>query len=366
MNGPEILHLINSDLRRAVSRYGTPPTVQPIDVSPWLAMSLLQKAIRRDREQLALRAAATLLRDAPDRLWRRLGCIAAEDVGIASIGTLGLATAALAGKRYRAELGGEWAVANCIVSELSRAIKCRAADDLLMSSELHPACAKARAELPHLSTRELIDITTGAGPTHERALALWYALGTDRRSSRLVSRRGEPTLVFNLLAEAGWPHSVVEIARDNYRRTCEKLAPLVALLSREPHDNAYVENDDFPPEEMIGDLPSWAFDLYSREGRTCLANFLQTDAPSAKWMCQCVRPSRRVAFYGHIVFRCEGGLVAKRMRWELADELRRRVDLECSGPECSDATEIIELVRTDLPILNSIRAETIRSFSHAK
>jgi hypothetical protein len=50
-----------------------------MNASPWVAMSAMQKAIRRGREDLALSGAATLLRDAPDKLWRRLGCIAYED-----------------------------------------------------------------------------------------------------------------------------------------------------------------------------------------------------------------------------------------------------------------------------------------------
>jgi hypothetical protein len=51
---------------------------------------------------------------------------------------------------------------------------------------------------------------------------------------------------------------------------------------------------------------------------------------------------------GHIVFRVEGGLVVNRMRWPLADELRRQVDFECSGPDCHDAAEILDLMRVDL------------------
>ena len=98
MNGPEILHLIRHDLQRAVARQGKPPTPRPMDASPWVAMSAMQKAIRRGREDLALSAAATLLRDAPDKLWRRIGCIAYEDVGVASLEAVGLATVALAGK----------------------------------------------------------------------------------------------------------------------------------------------------------------------------------------------------------------------------------------------------------------------------
>ena len=99
MNGPEILHLIRRDLKQAVARQPRPPTPRPMDASPWLAMSVMQKAIRRGREDLALGAAATLLRDAPDKLWRRIGCIAYEDVGVASLEAVGLATAALAGKQ---------------------------------------------------------------------------------------------------------------------------------------------------------------------------------------------------------------------------------------------------------------------------
>jgi hypothetical protein len=356
VNGPEILHLIRHDLQRAVAERGEPPTPQPMDASPWVAMSAMQKAIRRGREDLALSAAATLLRDAPDKLWRRLGCIAYEDVGLAALDTVGIATVSLGGKRARAALGGEWAVASCVVAELSRAPKCRAADDLLMACELNPAYAQARAELPHLTTRDLITVATGQGSTQERALALWYALGTDRDRSTLVSRRGEPRLVFDQMCEAGWPHSIVEVAREGFRRTGEMLCPLVALLSCEPRQTTQLESDEFPPGEMIDDMPSWAVDLYSREGRAALARFLQTDAPAARWVRGSISPARRVSFLGHIVFRVEGGLVTNRMRWPLAEELRRQVDFECSGPGCPDATEILELMRDDIPRLNEARA----------
>jgi hypothetical protein len=355
VNGPEFLHLIRQDLERAVAASGEPQTPQPMDGSPWLAMSAMQKAIRRGREDLALRAAATLLRDAPDKLWRRLGCIAYEDVGLAALDTAGIATVSLGGKQARAVLGGEWAVASYLVAELSRAPKCRAADDLLMACELHPAYAEARAELPYLTTRDIITVATGQGVVHERALALWYALGTDRHESRLVRRRGEPRVVFDHLCEAGWPHSVVEVAREGFRCSGNMLCPLVALLSCEQRQPTRVESDDLPPEEMIGDVPTWAVDLYSREGRAALAGFLQAGTPAAQWVRRNVSPARRVSFLGHIVFRVEGGLVANRIRWPLADELRHQVDFECSGRDCPDAAEILELMRDDIPRLNEAR-----------
>jgi MgsA AAA+ ATPase C terminal len=356
VNGSEILHLIRHDLQRAVAERGEPPTSQPMDASPWVAMSAMQKAIRRGREDLALSAAATLLRDAPDKLWRRIGCIAFEDVGLASLEAVGLATVALAGKRHRAALGGECAVASCVVAELSKAPKCRAADDLLMASELHPAYAEARAELPYLTTCDLMTVVTGQGSVHERALALWYALGTDRDRSSLAPRRGDPQAVFEQLCEAGWPHTIVEIAREGFRRTRTVLCPLIALLACEPRQIAQTEDDDLPAEDVIGDVPGWALDIYTREGRTAFARLLETDAPAARWIRRNVRQARRVSFLGHIVFRVEGGLVADRMRWPLAEELCRQVDVECTGPGCPDATEILELMRDDIPRLNKVRA----------
>jgi hypothetical protein len=360
MHRPEILHLIRHDLQRAVARRGEPTAPQPMNASPWVAMSAMQKAIRRGREDLALSAAATLLRDAPDKLWRRIGCIAYEDVGLAALDTVGIATASLGGKRARAALGGEWAVASCVVAELSRAPKCRAADDLLMACELHPAYAEARAQLARLTTLDLITVATGQGSVPERALALWYALGTEGDRSTLVSRRGDPRVVFEQLCEAEWPHTIVEVTPEGFRRTRTVLCPLVALLACEASQAAQMENDDLPTEDLIGDVPGWALDVYTREGRAAFARLLETDAPAARWVQRNVRQARRVSFLGHVVFRVEGGLVANRVLWPLAEELRRQVDVECSGPECRDASEILELMRDDIPRLNDARVAVMR------
>jgi hypothetical protein len=56
-----------------------------------------------------------------------------------------------------------------------------------------------------------------------------------------------------------------------------------------------VESDDLPPEVMIGDVPNWAVDLYTREGRAAFARFLETDALAARWVRGSIRPARRVS-----------------------------------------------------------------------
>jgi hypothetical protein len=143
MNGPVILNNARELLADKIFGYRE-PNPSPFRISPWLAMSLLQKAIRRGESELAQHAAATLLLIAPDRLWRRCGAAAFEEIGVADLETVSLVTAALAGKRYRATIGGEWKVASFLVERMAKAPKCRAADDLLLVADSHPLYKKAR------------------------------------------------------------------------------------------------------------------------------------------------------------------------------------------------------------------------------
>jgi hypothetical protein len=356
MNGPDILSAARQQLADAVSK-SQPATCDPLSITPWIAMSALQKAIRRGQDGLAQRAAATLLSTSPERLWRRCGCIAFEDVGIADFDTVAVVTAALAGKRFRATLGGEWVVASYIVSRMAESIKCRASDDLLLAVENHPTFEHARAEFVSCSTNELIRIATGTEPLPIRALALWYGIGTDRRPSpRLQPRRGDPTAMFDALCEAGIPPTVVEVAHQGYRKVGEVLCPFVALLcSLRQQEPATTEDDEFPPEAMVGEVPGWSLDVYSRPGRAALQAFINGQTETAHWVRAHIPTQQRVGFLGGIVFRVEGGAVKSRLRWPTGDELRRQVDTECNGPDCHDATEILGLIKADIPALNRVR-----------
>jgi hypothetical protein len=365
MNKADVLSIARQQLSDAICQ-DQPPICDPLKVSPWIAMSLLQKAIRRGEERLALRAASTLLHVSPERLWRRCGCIVAEDVGVADLDTVAIVTAALAGKRFRESLGGEWRVGSYIVSRMVHAPKCRAADDLLLAAESHPAFEQPRRDFPFRTAAELTDIATGEAPLPLRALALWNAVGTDRRPSpRLQSRRGDPTAVFNALRETQIPAAVVEIAREGFRKAGEVLCPFVALLWPLRQDQtATIENDEFPPEAMFGDVPGWAYDLYSREGRAALANLIEGRTETARWVRDHIPPRQRITFLGGIVFRVEGGLVRKRLWWKTGDELRRMVDVQCNGLYCRDATEILQLMKSDIPVLNDVRTELIGGCQH--
>lgn len=367
MIGPTILADYRAQLARRIgSRPATPP-FDPMATTPWIAMSLLQKAARRGRTDLALRAAATLLLGSPDRLWRRCGGIAFEDVGVADLDTVGLVTVGIAGKRVREALGGEWAVASLLVQMLAAAPKCRASDDLLMGVERHPDLARARQDQAAMSIPQLRRIVLSSAPLRERALALWYVLGTDRRPSPyLLPRRGEPTVVFDLLDELGTPMTAVEIAREGFRRTREVLCPFVGLLTTGVSPSpAALEDDALPPETMIGPLPSWALDMFTREGRRAFTLFLEGESPTARWVRAHVPRAEGLKILGNLVFFTEGGLLRSRLRWPTGDALRRENETECYGPRVPNGSELLDLLRADIPALNQVRAEVMGSAHHA-
>jgi hypothetical protein len=366
MNGTHILKQYRSQLtREALESRGDSPSFNPLNINPWLAMSLMQKGIRRGREELALRAAASLLSTSPERLWRRIGITVFEDIGVADFEAVAIVTAALKGKVFRAEIGGEWAVASYLVRRMCKTIKCRAADDLLYVCELHRAVEQARLDLTFKPIPELIDRIAGRGALPIRALALWFAIGTDRcRSDVLRQRKGDPYPVMDALCERGFPDTVVEICREGLRKTNEMLAPFVILLWREVQRSArHVEPDDLPPEELIGEVPGWAYDMHVREGNQAMARFLEEDCDTARWIAARIPAGKRVRFLGGILFRVESGLVDRRLRWETGDTLRRMADFECQGLEPDDVAEVMHLLRQDLPKLNEARRHVTGSNS---
>jgi hypothetical protein len=62
--------------------------INPLRCDRWLALSVMQKSIRRGDGLTAQRALATLYRDDPSSTWRRLLIIACEDIGIGALGAV--------------------------------------------------------------------------------------------------------------------------------------------------------------------------------------------------------------------------------------------------------------------------------------
>ncbi len=354
----DIIASFRTELAEGVSTY-TPPPLSPLAVSPWVAMSLLQKSVRRGGTEWALSAAATLLLNDPDRLWRRLGGIAFEDVGLGDLSTVGVVSAAVAGKRVRSVIATEWAIAAHLTERLTASRKCRAADDLLMTAELTPAFEGFRHEMAEMSDHRLRLIALTAETIQETALAVLYLAGTDRRpQSALRPRHGTAAIAFHVLDELGVPLTLLEVAREGYRRSGDSLClmlPLVAI--QDPGQETCMTNDRVPPEEMAGPVPGWALDAYTREGKTAIRRLLASDPQYRRGPMAGVDPRSQPLAYARALFHVEGGVLKGRRRSDVADDLRRLNETDCLGVPSDRAADLIAAVADSIPNLNGIRAE---------
>ncbi len=337
-------------------------------ITVWIAASVLQKAIRRGEAAWALSAAATLLIENPDKLWRRLACIAAEDVGLADICAVGGMVGMMSGKRMRAALGGEWPVASWLVQRLAQARKSRATDDLLMTTQLLPSLEGERGRLAEFSNQHLRLILLGTDSLHVRALALLYLAGTAGKPvAYLKPRRGEPALAFDVLDELGTPFTVLELAREGHRVSREPLWLLMALLASEQPDLGREQemDDDLPTEIMAGPAPCWAIDSFTREGKLAISRLLNGVSPYTEWLQAQVPRSQRRTVTARALFHVEGGLLRRRCLSTLNDDLRTTNEMQCLGLSAELAGEAMRLLKDDLPILNAIRAQIMEGQSNA-
>jgi len=330
---------------------------EPLPISPWLAMSLMQKAVRRDEPDWAWRAAVTLLESTPERLWRRLLVTAFEDIGVADLPLTAQTVAACRGKTVRKLLGGEHRAAYYLVTAMSRAGKCRAADDLACCADWDGSCNTARLRLLQASRGELGEQLAGPGDIVERGLALWLLLGTERCASGTLPRRaGDEAGAFEALTAATGQPTAVATAREGYRRSRLILAPFWGLLlGEQPGSHTDLQDDDLPEAPLVGGVPCWALDIHCREGRRAIASFLKTDTPSARWARRHLAPEMRVGFLGGVLFRVESSLVRRRLQWPVGGELRTRADRADLTFSRAALEEIAGLLRADLPVLNEAR-----------
>lgn len=311
----------------------TLPLRGPTLMSEWVAASLLQKAIRRNRLDAARQAGRNLLNENRERLFRRLQAIAYEDVGLADIHTVAVAVVSgcLASKKIRRDLGGDVAVTDYLIRKLVAARKSRAADDLLMSMETWPELSADRARFATMGDTRLREIVLGCPSLDRRALALWFLIGTRRcPSPHLPSRSGNVDLAFSTLADLGVSPSLIEITREGFTKTSAMLSPFVALLSLENGVTGNpVANDPTPVETSVRGVPSWAFDTYTRPGRTALRRLLKADAGLSEWADAHLPRNGRVSVMGELLFRVEGQCLANRVDGTLAHRLRCRWNNEC-------------------------------------
>ncbi|KIN79623.1 hypothetical protein [Sulfitobacter mediterraneus] len=338
---------------------GKPAT--PFTSTRWVASSLLQKAIRRGHLPAARQAGRFLLEGKREHLFRRLNGIAAEDIGLGDIQTMAITAACLTSAKVRRELGGDVIVTDYLIRRMVNARKSRAADDLLMVVERWPELSGDRSRFFTMPNCRLRQIVLGCPSLERRALALWLLVGTERCPSQYLPRRkGSPDMAFATLADLGVAPTLLTITRENFTKTATMLSPFVALLSLENGvAGTGVADDPIPVATVINGIPSWAFDMHTRPGRTALGRLLLRNAGMSAWAATSLPRTGRIQIAGELLFRLEGQCLHRRSAGPVSIGLQKRWEVDCSGLPLDSLIFGMAALRDAMYELDAIRGEVV-------
>jgi hypothetical protein len=313
--------------------------IVPLVASPWIAMSVLQKAIRRGESHLALRAAKSLCENDPKRFWRRMGIMALEEIGSTGVPLFAPKIAAMAIRSGRKTARADWQVAQKLVCLFSKSLKCRMVDDLLMIGKFLPRLDELRQSMVHGNVGLFAEAFRTRQDFEERAVVL--------------------LAYHNWLKERGMGQNP-DTCHLTYSQTWEPLALLYPLVFSGRWGILSAVDDPMPVEDHWNDIPLWAMDKFTRPGMTALGKFLETGALTAKWINQNCPKTSKIEVLGRMVFAVEGGQMRNRLSWRLSDQLRDTSQRECLGNHCPNASEALALLPLEIPLLNELRLQCLK------
>ncbi len=326
----------------------------------WIARSALQKAIRRGEIDLAGRAARALWQTDRAVAWKLLLGIAFEDVGVGSVDAV-IATAMACSAKWRKVVGGDAAVAVAVARMLASAPKNRGTDHLGTAAAGHPDLADFRTLLRTLAIPHVLGMVKDTSlPLVERATAAWNASGVDLWPNRRVGPGDLPALLATY-RDLGAPDAVLQATAMALRKVREPIIVMFPLMVMAAKQGGIVDKP-LAAISMAGDVPLCALDVFTRLGKTAIAQFATT-TPSICAALNDLLPYRLWAkATGFAVFYAEGGLINHRLEWPGGDAIERlciEAELLPIGFPAACITDFISLVQTELPRLNAIRMDLL-------
>ncbi|MAI89215.1 hypothetical protein [Ponticaulis sp.] len=248
---------------------------RPIFVNRYTAASLLQKAIRRSETAWALAAAHRLFDLDRRMLWRRLAVILFEDVGIDDVD---LALDILACMPRRSLPSLNWTAISNLVVRLSDAPKTQIANHISILGHRDPkeVLEQCVFDLPFT---EALEFCFSEKLSLPQKAAVCSALANFKGEGEFASHpEADRTRLISSLSEKTGSIALPVILSEGIRTTNLPL-PICAVISlngahNEPQErHPSTEEDDFPSSQIVCELPSWAFDQYTRAGLAALRHF---------------------------------------------------------------------------------------------
>ena len=338
-------------------------SINPLRCDRWLALSAMQKAIRRGDGLTAQRALATLYRDDPSSTWRRLLIIACEDIGIAALRAVVMTATRCANAKALREMGKDEAAVLATARMLAEAPKDRSAD-LLFAVALHdPALEIMRSECRSVSVARRLEFV--ADPTlslPERALAVWHSSGVEAWGEQRIGP-GDVDALMQTYAELGVPGRLLEaiaVAIKKAREPFPLLLPLLWLAAA--RSESELLDSPLAPSVLINGVPLYSLDRHTRYGRQAIKRFAQENAEIAQFLTKRGCDSGDDGALRMAVFYADGALTRPTLRWRHSAELTVAgvaADFHKVRVAADVGAELVELVAAHIADLDSIRIQLL-------
>jgi len=337
----------------------------PVPLDPWLASSLLQKAIRRGDLDHAMMAAMAFYTHRGQGIWRRLALIAVEDIGVANLPLVQRAVMLAADKKYRQAAGNELGMIFGLVTDMAAAAKDRSTDYLLSSAQ------DGGGELVVFR-----DWCFGKSPEALGVIAADAGMAIDKRAVAALcavtsgpTRRlelGEPLLLLlDAFRDAGLPAAVSETALVAARLIKEPITILllVAASAAQHLTDPVPVTEEVPPKpRLFRSIPTYCADRHTSIGKSAIRRWLVENQHVGDTISQYVQDFRAVDVAGYALFHVEGWAISNRWHWPLSRDLQQigtRIDLEKSGCAPEGVEPVLAVVREELDHLNDIRCRLL-------
>ena len=336
-------------------------------LDPWVASSLLQKAIRRSDMGHAVHAALRLHRLRGNGIWRRLMIIAVEDVGIGDLDLV--AEVALLGTdaNARREKGTDPELIVDLVQRLAVAPKDRSTDYLICTAIRHPAFEVDRDCIALLPDEARVAVAIDPNqPVIRRAIATWYASGINGGGPQIVGP-GDLPLLLRKFRGSGVPAPIVMGIELAARKTKEPIAIMLLLLAALQLNTDQPNSDDWremPVTGFVDGIPLYAFDKHTALGKRAIAQFATQNATVETVVSEYVADFRARGVVEMACFYADAVPVLRRVAWSLSEELEAlgvEVDMMKVGCPKEGVTPILSTVRDNLDHLNLIRSRGLNA-----
>ena len=344
----------------------SPDGMQPLPCDRWVAMSALQKAVRRGQVETAKRAVRTLLVTGKvEAVWKRLLIIGFEDIGLGSIDALLMVCALTSEKRIRAEFESELAALDAVVTALCKAPKDRSADLLYSIAQFDPALN---------GFRSMMDGKSDAGRLHllvQRNVSLYERAAL---VVHIVTSRGKITgdSVDDLLrcfAGLGVSDTLLAMIKVSAYKAQEPMCLMMMPLwldQRTRHDKptsgkAATYQASKPAWQLEDGIPLVALDGFTRLGRKAIAMFT-TQNEAVRAGVEALPKQQAAAAMRLAVFYATSAVTYPALNWQHQREVQTRgiaANFAAINVSSTQAMTLVDTVRTNLDHLNAIRRDLL-------